>query len=82
MLKTKRIIILPYLHERKIYLNQIEPTHKFFYNVVQEKDIGDGEGSVGTYDINTLIFAINLTKFYYDVYTEKGIKIRYISFKQ
>ena len=40
-LKPKRMIFLPYLHERKIYLNQIELNHKFFYNVVVERDVGD-----------------------------------------
>ena len=43
LLRPKRFIVLPYLHERKIYLNQIERNEKFFYNVVEEKDIGDSE---------------------------------------
>ena len=79
-LKPKRIIFLPYLHERKIYLNQIELTHKFFYNVVVEQDIGDKD-EAGDNDIHTLIFAINFTKFYYDVFTERGIQLRTVSFK-
>ena len=37
LLQPKRIMLLPYLHERKVYLNQIERTHKFFYNVVNEE---------------------------------------------
>ena len=43
LLKPKRFIILPYLHERKIYLNQIGMNEKYFYNVVEEKDIGDSD---------------------------------------
>ena len=64
LLKPKRIIILPYLHERKIYLNQIELHHKYFYNVVEERDIGDSDNP-GDNQIHTLIFAINCTKHNY-----------------
>ena len=77
LLKPKRFIILPYLHERKIYLNQIERNDKYFYNVVEEKDIGDSENP-GNQQIQTLIFAINLTKHYYNVYSERGLLLREI----
>jgi len=68
-------MILPYLHERKIYLNQIDPSHKWFYNVVEERDIGDGENQ-GDQIKRNYIFAFNFTRFEYDVYTERGILIR------
>ena len=30
-LKPNKLIILPYLHERKIYLNKMKPTSQYFY---------------------------------------------------
>ena len=75
-------MLLPYLHERKVYLNQIERTHKFFYNVVNEEfddeKAKDGKIQKG----KKYIFAINLTKYYYDVYTLRGIKLRRVSYKK
>ena len=65
-LEPKRILFLPYLHERKIYLNQIEPAHKFFYNVVTEaledEDDTSSKDEDGTETKGRkFIFAINLT---------------------
>ena len=80
LLKPKRIIILPYLHERKIYLNQIEMNHKYFYNVVEERDIGDSDNS-GDQQMHTLIFAINCTKHNYQVYSERGLLLRVVKYE-
>ena len=49
--------------------------------MVEEQDIGDNE-QPGTMSTHILIFAINLTKFYYDVYTERGILLRKVNFKK
>jgi hypothetical protein len=35
-LKPSRIMILPFLHERKVYVNRTNDSDKYFYNVVDE----------------------------------------------
>lgn len=35
--KPSRLIILPYLHERKIYLNKMKPANKYFYTTLKMK---------------------------------------------
>jgi hypothetical protein len=32
--KPFRVIILPYLHERKIYLNKMKPGNKYYYTSI------------------------------------------------
>lgn len=31
-----RLVLMPFLHERKIYLGKSKPGYKYFYNVVEE----------------------------------------------
>lgn len=33
-LKPKRILMLPFLHERKVYLNRMKDKHQYFYTVI------------------------------------------------
>jgi len=73
--------MLPYLHERKVYLNQIELTHRWFYNIVAEGDTGESENLDDETKRNYL-FAYNFSKFEFDVYTEKGIQVRHNNFKK
>ena len=77
--RPKRIIVLPYLHERRVYLNQIEANEKYFYTVVQEC-VGDEDSGNATE--RTLIMAINFTKRDYQVYTERGILINRVDFSE
>lgn len=35
-LKPKRVLMLPFLHERKVYLNRMKDKHQYFYTVIQE----------------------------------------------
>mmetsp|Transcript_16686 Transcript_16686/g.25715 ORF Transcript_16686/g.25715 Transcript_16686/m.25715 type:complete len:209 (+) Transcript_16686:932-1558(+) len=35
-LSPMRLIILPFLHERKLYINRIDRNHKYFYTVIEE----------------------------------------------
>ena len=30
-----KLIILPYLHERKVYLNKMKPFNKYFYTTIK-----------------------------------------------
>ena len=57
-------MILPFLHERKIYLNQIELSHKWFYYISQEGfSIREMDGEKIEEKKRNLIFAVNFTKF-------------------
>ena len=69
-LAPKKIIIVPYLHERKIHLNRIKQNTKYFYTSCQS---GNGIDP-------TQIYAINLTESKYYVYNEKGILLNRIEF--
>mmetsp|Transcript_8198 Transcript_8198/g.12570 ORF Transcript_8198/g.12570 Transcript_8198/m.12570 type:complete len:118 (+) Transcript_8198:3002-3355(+) len=35
-LSPMRMIILPFLHERKLYINRIDRNHRYFYTVIEE----------------------------------------------
>lgn len=37
-LTPKRILIMPYLHDRKIYLNRLKPNTEFFYSSIETSD--------------------------------------------
>jgi hypothetical protein len=37
MMMPMRLIMIPFLHERKIYLNKSKPGHKYFYTVIEEE---------------------------------------------
>jgi len=50
------MIILPYLHERKIYLNKMKPTNKYFYTTIKKRD----DEMLMTLDENTKDFFDNL----------------------
>ena len=39
--KPNRLVILPYLHERKIYLNKMKPTSKYFYTTLKKSNEDD-----------------------------------------
>jgi len=55
-------MVLPYLHERKVYLNKMKPKEKYFYTVMQ--DDGDGllEQQEETSEGVNYMVAINFTK--------------------
>ena len=36
-------MILPYLHERKIYLNKMTPNHNYFYTCIKEYDLEEDQ---------------------------------------
>jgi hypothetical protein len=67
-LAPKQLLILPYLHERKIYLNRIKKNTKYFYTTSQS---GDSDSK---------IFAINLTESKYYIYSEKGLLLNRVKY--
>jgi hypothetical protein len=75
-LVPKRVMIMPYLHERKIFLNRIKKNTQYFYTSIQhEVEIPAPDDSkvppVKKYHYDFI--AVNITESKYYVYSEKGI---------
>jgi len=78
-LQPKRLIMLPFLHERKVFLQKNSPDCEYFYTVLDD-EVGcndkmfnglENESNCSQY--NSLNVAMNLTKNKYAVYSETGI---------
>jgi hypothetical protein len=65
----KRLILMPYLHERKIFLNRKKQNTEYFYSSIET----DGQSH---------IFAYNLTESKFYVYSEKGLLENRIEFSE
>ena len=82
-----RIIMLPFLHERKVYLNKTKAGHKYFYTVIEEEY---GDSAAGTFAevyrkhagkvkmIISLCPGLNC----YFVYDINGLLIKKVSFEE
>jgi hypothetical protein len=70
-LKPKKLMITPYLHERKIYLNRMKQNTNYFYSSKQV----EYEEKVISY-----VFAFNITENKFYVYSEKGLLLNRIEF--
>ena len=82
---VKRAIIIPYLHERKIYLDAIEPGSDYFQTIF-EKEVNPVSGS-GTFSrsdpgasasgrlgaTRNLLVSLNLTRSEYKIFSLRGI---------
>jgi hypothetical protein len=64
---TQKIIMMPYLHENKIYLNRTKDYNDYFYTSI-ETNIEDEENETGTNTLTSII-CINLTESKYSVYS-------------
>jgi len=67
-LRPMQLIILPYLHERKIFLNRIKFNTNYFYTSIQRK-----EQALEQEEIQSSMIAINLTESKLYVYSDKGL---------
>lgn len=65
------MILVPYLHERKIHLNRQKPNTQYFYTSKQIEL--DGE-------VISYIFSFNMTESKLYNYTEQGILLKRINF--
>ena len=70
-LKPKKMIIVPYLHERKIYLNRMKQNTNYFYSSKQV----EFEEKIKSY-----VFAFNITEHKFYVYSEKGLLLNRIEY--
>jgi hypothetical protein len=61
-----KILILPFLHDRKIFLNKAKSDRVFFSTVIEEKE-------AKTNEILSKMVQIDVTDSKYSVYNEKGI---------
>ena len=81
-LQPNRLCILPYLHERKIFLNRIKQNTKYFYTSLTSviHDCTGVAGKDNAHKTIAYIFAFNLTESKYYVYSEKGLLLNRVNF--
>ena len=75
-LSCKRLLIVPYLHERRVYLNRMKKNTNYFYSSVQRNISNDIESPVWV----SYIFAFNLNESKFYVYSEKGLLLNRIEY--
>ena len=78
-LSPMRMIILPFLHERKLYINRIDRNHKYFYTVIEESNDKDITNQSAT---TTLFVAMDTTVSKYMVYSERAILLNTVDFSE
>ena len=83
-LKPKRLIMLPYLHERKIFLNRMKQNTKYFYTSKQTilHECSGMQENDTIQKVISYIFAFNLTESKYYVYSEKGMLLNRYDFSK
>lgn len=75
VLMPKKLMITPYLHERRIYLNRMKQNTFYFYTSKQQIIENEESKTVISYIFS---FNVNENKFY--VYSEKGLLLNRIDF--
>lgn len=73
--KPFKLIILPYLHERKIYLNPMKPRNNYFYTALEDLKV------TATDSATTLMIAMDLTASKYFLYSEGGLLQHRVNFE-
>ena len=68
-----KLVVLPFLHERKIYLTQNKPKNKYFYTYFEEK--------MGSTVTNKIIM-MDITNHKIIIYSEGGLLYKRIDYKQ
>ena len=75
--KPKELILVPYLHDRKIYLNRKKQNTEYFYT---SKQVGYDPEDVC--EKNSFIFAFNLNESKFYTYNEQGLLLKRIEFSE
>lgn len=70
--KPYTIIVLPYLHERKLYLNKMKPQNKYFYSIF-ESEVEQGKNTV-----HMIVMDVTVNKIF--VYSEGGLLVQRYEF--
>lgn len=78
--------MLPYLHERKVYLNRLKNNTKYFYTTKQEEiivsqDFEKQENQEIVKEVKSTIFAFNISESKMYVYSEEGLLLNRMEFK-
>jgi hypothetical protein len=85
----KKLMVFPYLHERKIYLNKQKPGNSYFYTTIEEVDekhlfnsqheyVKNWAGKVKQF--TRYIISMDLDRSIYYVMSDKGILLNKINF--
>lgn len=84
MLESKRLMILPYMHERKIRINKMKNDCSYFYTMLEEsafevdidlkKKLHTHQGSIKT------IISMDLSRCRYSVFSESALLLNKVNF--
>ena len=72
-LNLTKIVILPYLHEKKIYLNRMKPMTEYFYTTLDVQHGQEGKN---------VIVSVNLSEYKYYIFSERGLMMNRIDFTE
>jgi hypothetical protein len=81
LMSPMRMVLLPFLHERKLYLNRMIPGQKFFYFTIEIKKDAlfhsiHNEGP----KVKILMVCLNVSAKNYTIYSERGILINKVDY--
>ena len=85
-LEPQRIMIVPYLHDKRIYLHRQKPNNKYFYTSIEThvdegmKNIGKSKDIAKSDDSLTAIVCLNQTANMYHIYSQKGVLVNQFAY--
>lgn len=78
-LRATKIVIMPYLHEKRIYLNRPKKFTDYFYTSIDLKDIKKNKDF--TLKRVKQIVCVNLSEYKYYIYSLRGLLRNRVDFK-
>ena len=83
---SKKLIIVPYMHERKIYLNKQKAGNQYFYTVIdeapEEKVFDESNNLIKNTGHSKFIISMDIDRKLYYVMSEKGILLNKVDFSE
>lgn len=79
--KPYKLIILPYLHERRLYLNNLKPSSKYFYTIFENWEHSKEKNASGQFrKIVKYMVVMDVTGNKFFIYSEGGLLIHRFTF--
>ena len=83
---SKKLIVVPYMHERKIYLNKQKPGNQYFYTVIdevpEEKVFDESNNRIPDAGHSKYIISMDIDRQLYYVMSDKGILLNKVDFSE
>jgi hypothetical protein len=83
---SKKLIVVPFMHERKIYLNKQKPGNQYFYTVIEEapeeKVFDDSNNFIKNAGHSKYIISMDIDRQLYYVMSDKGILLNKVDFSE